>query len=107
METTRQQIHLTILTPAQGMMLTQADENLPLLKRTVTAGPVYLAATDTPDSWREITVDEAQAITAAQQAEVERCDAIARQNAADDIPGDIPDDAPADETTPPAESEPT
>ena len=103
METTQQQIHLTILTPAQGMMLTQADENLPLLKRTVTAGPVYLAATDTPDSWREITVDEAQAITAAQQAEVERCDAIARQNTA----GDIPDDAPAGETTPPAESEPT
>lgn len=106
METTQQQIHLTILTPAQGMMLTQADENLPLLKRTVTAGPVYLAATDTPDSWREITVDEAQAITAAQQAEVERCDAIARQNAAGDIPAGIPDDAPAGKTTPPAESEP-
>lgn len=53
-----------ILTPDDGMMLTQAAE-VPIESRIVT-NRVCLAVNDSPDNWREITAEEAEAIRAAQ-----------------------------------------
>ena len=51
---------ITVLSPAEGMRLTDGE--------TVAEGEVYLAANATPDAWREVTEAEADAI----RAEAER-----------------------------------
>ena len=51
---------ITVLTPAEGMRLTDGE--------TVAEGEVYLGANAAPDAWREVTETEADAI----RAEAER-----------------------------------
>ena len=51
---------ITVLTPAEGMRLTDGE--------TVADGEVYLGANATPGTWREVTEVEADDI----RAEVER-----------------------------------
>lgn len=51
---------ITVLTPAEGMRLTDGE--------TVAVGEVYLGANAAPDAWREVTEAEAEEI----RAEVER-----------------------------------
>ncbi len=65
-----------VLHADEGHFLTQAGE-VPIPDRAVTE-TVYLAATDSPDNWREITADEAAAILEAQREAAEAA-----------IPGDI------------------
>ena len=60
METT--QYTTTVLTAAEGHKLTQAGE-VDILARTITP-KAFLAATDSPDNWREITDAEADALRA-------------------------------------------
>lgn len=55
-----------VLTPTAGHVLTQA-EYTPVAERILST-KVYLAANDSPDNWREITVAEAEAIRAQQDA---------------------------------------
>lgn len=57
-----------VLTAEPGHKLTEADEAVAMEARTVT-DRVYLAATDSPERWREITNEEADAILAAEAAE--------------------------------------
>lgn len=52
---------ITVLTPADGMRLTDGE--------TVAEGEVYLGANASPDMWREIAADEAEAILAEAEAE--------------------------------------
>ena len=47
---------ITVLTPAEGMHLTDGE--------TVADGEVYLGANAVPDAWREVTEAEADAILA-------------------------------------------
>lgn len=77
METTRKQIPVTIIAPADGQFLTQADD-IAITDRVVTDQPVYLAATDSPDRWREISADEADAYREALRLENERREAERR-----------------------------
>lgn len=49
-----------LLTPDEGMMLTQAAD-VPVEIRIIT-DRVYLAVNDSADNWREITNEEANAI---------------------------------------------
>lgn len=53
-----------VLRPEPGMFLTQAGD-VPLPERIVTAGPVYLAANDSPENWRETDAAEAGTLNAA------------------------------------------
>lgn len=53
-----------ILTPDEGMMLTQAAE-VEIESRIVT-DCVCLAVNDSPENWREITAEDAAGIRAAQ-----------------------------------------
>ena len=55
-----------VLAPDQGHYLTQAAD-VPLAQRVVTDQPLYLASTDSPANWREITAQEAQAYLAARR----------------------------------------
>lgn len=66
-----------VLRADQGYMLTQADPDTPILRRSIT-DTVYLAATDSPERWHEITVAEAEVLLA------ERAAAQAAQDAADE-----------------------
>jgi hypothetical protein len=60
-----------VLTASDGCFLTEADSSLDVTARTIT-NRVYLAATDSPDRWREISASEADAYnTARQEAEAE------------------------------------
>ena len=47
---------ITVLTPADGMRLTDGN--------TVAEGVVYLGANASPDTWREVTEAEAEAMIA-------------------------------------------
>lgn len=47
---------ITVLSPADGMRLTDGE--------TVAEGKVYLGANATPDAWREVTEEEADEIRA-------------------------------------------
>lgn len=58
-----------VLTAEGGHYLTQTAD-VPIGERTVT-DRVYLAVNASPDDWREITADEAEAIRAA-KAEADR-----------------------------------
>ena len=78
METTQKQIPVTIIAPAEGKFLTQAADDIAITDRIVTDQPVYLAATDSPARWREITADEADAYREALRLENERREAERR-----------------------------
>lgn len=52
---------ITVLVPADGMRLYDGE--------TVAEGEVYLGANASPDAWREIAADEAEAILAEAEAE--------------------------------------
>jgi hypothetical protein len=61
-----------VLTASDGCFLTEADSSLDVTARTIT-NRVYLAATDFPDRWREISASDADAYNKArQEAEAER-----------------------------------
>ena len=68
METT--QYTTTVITASEGHKLTEAAE-VDIIARTITP-KVYLAATDSPDNWREITDAEADALRAEKKAAAER-----------------------------------
>lgn len=59
-----------VLTPEPGHFLTQTAD-VPLRERVVTDQPIYLAAQDAPDNWREIPVAEAEEYLNAQREERE------------------------------------
>lgn len=49
---TQEQIVVRVLVPSDGMRLTNGE--------TVAEGKVYLGVHDSPENWREITVEEAE-----------------------------------------------
>ena len=79
-----------VLTAAEGCYLTQA--NCEDIRAAVIAERVYLANTDSPDNWREITAEQADDI----KAEQERLLAEDEQQAAVDLQQQPQDDGVAD-----------
>ena len=55
---------ITVLTPADGMRLTDGE--------TVAEGTVYLGGNDAPENWREVTELEAAEIEAQNAARAEK-----------------------------------
>lgn len=58
METSTYTVTLRRITAAEGHVLTQADDNTPITDRTF-GSEITLAATDSPNRWKEITTAEA------------------------------------------------
>ena len=65
MEIKTKTVKLRILTAAGNMVLTDGESY------SSVGGTVYLGVNDSPDNWHEITVEEYNAIIAAQEAEAE------------------------------------
>lgn len=61
----QEEIKVRVLIPSKGYMLTQAFE-VGITNRVV-SDKVYLAVTDEPSNWKEITQEEADAIKAEQE----------------------------------------
>lgn len=62
----KQQEYITrVITPEEGHFLTQA-EDIDIMQR-VFSKEIFLAVTDSPANWKEITEDEANIITAYQK----------------------------------------
>lgn len=61
----QEEIKVRVLIPNEGYMLTQAFE-VEITNRVV-SDKVYLAVTDEPSNWKEITQEEADAIKAEQE----------------------------------------
>lgn len=80
-----QQTEITVrmLVPEEGHLLTQSSPDIPMSRRVVAHG-IDLAEGDSPEAWKEIPVEEAEALVreihAAQQEEM-RLAAEAREAA--------------------------
>ena len=61
----QEEIKVRVLIPNEGYMLTQAFE-VDITNRVV-SDKVYLAVTDEPSNWKEISIAEADAIKAEQE----------------------------------------
>lgn len=62
----KQQEYITrVITPEEGHFLTQA-EDIDIMQR-VFSKEIFLAVTDSPANWKEITEDEAEVIIAYQK----------------------------------------
>ena len=79
-----------VLTAAEGCYLTQA--NCADIRTAIITDRVYLANTDSPDNWREITAEQADDIKAQQAALL----AEDEQQAAADLQQQPQDDGVAD-----------
>ena len=63
---------MRVLTPSEGHLITQADDNTPLQER-IFSDKLYLAVNDNPDNYKEITIAEADELRQA-QAEAEEAE---------------------------------
>lgn len=61
----QEEIKVRVLIPSKGYMLTQAFD-VEIANRVVSE-KVYLAVTDEPSNWKDITIEEADAIKAEQE----------------------------------------
>ena len=61
----QEEIKVRVLIPSVGYMLTQAFEVE--IQNRVVSEKVYLAVTDEPSNWKDITKEEADAIKAEQE----------------------------------------
>lgn len=61
----QEEIKVRVLRPTDGHLLTQATEVE--LQNRVISDKVFLAVTDSPSNWKEITIQEADAIIAEQE----------------------------------------
>ena len=61
----QEEIKVRVLIPSEGYMLTQAFEVE--ISNRVVSDKVYLAVTDEPSNWKDITIEEADAIKAEQE----------------------------------------
>lgn len=67
---------MRVLTPSEGHVITQADDNTPLQERLF-SDKLYLAVNDSPDNYKEITIAEAEELRRElerQQAEAEEAE---------------------------------
>ena len=65
METKVKQVNVSILKPNAGCVLTQSAEVD--LQNRVFSEEIWLAATDSPDNWKDISIEEAEALKQQQE----------------------------------------
>lgn len=61
----QEEIKVRVIKPSDGYLLTQAND-VEIINR-VFSDKVFLAVTDAPENWKEITIAEAEAIKAEQE----------------------------------------
>ena len=65
MEQKVKQVNVSILKPNEGCVLTQSAEVE--LQNRVFSDEIWLAATDSPDNWKDISIEEAEALKEQQE----------------------------------------
>ena len=65
METKVKQVNVSILKPNAGCVLTQSAEVE--LQNRVFSEEIWLAATDSPENWKDISIEEAEALKKQQE----------------------------------------
>lgn len=70
METKLKQVNVSILKPNAGCLLTQSAEVE--LQNRVFSEEIWLAATDAPENWKDITIEEAEALKKQQEELIEK-----------------------------------
>ena len=65
METKVKQVNVSVLNPNAGCVLTQSAEVE--LQNRVFSEEIWLAATDSPENWKDISIEEAEAIKKQQE----------------------------------------
>lgn len=65
METKIKQVNVSILKPNSGCVLTQSAEVE--LQNRVFSEEIWLASTDAPENWKDITIEEAEALKKQQE----------------------------------------
>ena len=65
METKVKQVNVSILKPNAGCVLTQSAEVE--LQNRVFSEEIWLAATDAPENWKDISIEEAEALKKQQE----------------------------------------
>ena len=63
METKVKQVNVSILKPNEGCLLTQSAD----VEHRVFSEEIWLAATDAPENWKDITIEEAEALKQQQE----------------------------------------
>lgn len=62
---TNKQVEVRILKPSEGYYLTQASDDINIKNRNFLT-TIVLALTDSPENWKEISIEEANKIKAEQ-----------------------------------------
>ena len=62
----QEEIKVRVIKPTEGYLLTQANDDVEIQNR-VFSDKVFLAVTDSPENWKDITIEEADAIKAEQE----------------------------------------
>lgn len=65
METKVKQVNVSILKPNEGCVLTQSAEVE--LQNRVFSEEIWLAATDSPENWKDISIEEAEQLKKQQE----------------------------------------
>ena len=65
METKGKQVNVSILKPNEGCVLTQSEEVE--LQNRVFSEEIWLAATDSPENWKDISIEDAEALKKQQE----------------------------------------
>lgn len=62
----QEEFKVRVIMPSEGYLLTQASDDVEIQNR-VFSDKVFLAVTDAPENWKEITIEEAEQIKAEQE----------------------------------------
>ena len=65
METKVKKVNVSILKPNEGCLLTQSAEVE--LQNRIFSEEIWLAATDSPENWKDISIEEAEALKKQQE----------------------------------------
>lgn len=65
METKVKQVNVSVLKPNEGCVLTQSAEVE--LQNRIFSEEIWLASTDAPENWKDITIEEAEALKKQQE----------------------------------------
>ena len=70
MELTNKQVEVRILKPNEGFVLTQSDDTIEVMQRSFFK-IIVLAPSDSPENYKEITIEEAEALKKEQEKIIE------------------------------------
>lgn len=70
METKIKKVNVSILKPNEGCVLTQSAEVE--LQNRVFSEEIWLAATDAPENWKDITIEEAEQLKQQQEELIDK-----------------------------------